>query len=60
MAEEVVCEICGHPMPKGEEAFTFHGYSGPCPTELSSVVSSPVDPSPFGSLSEAGFFKPHK
>ena len=25
------CELCGHPMPKGEEMFKFHGYSGPCP-----------------------------
>jgi hypothetical protein len=25
------CEICGEPMPKGEEMFKYHGYSGPCP-----------------------------
>ena len=25
------CEICGQPMPAGEEMFKFHGYSGPCP-----------------------------
>ena len=25
------CEICGEPMPPGEEVFKFHGYSGPCP-----------------------------
>ncbi len=25
------CEICGEPMPKGEEMFKLHGYSGPCP-----------------------------
>ncbi len=25
------CEICGDPMPAGEEMFKFHGYSGPCP-----------------------------
>ena len=25
------CEICGEPMPAGEEMFKFHGYSGPCP-----------------------------
>lgn len=25
------CELCGEPMPKGEEMFKFHGYSGPCP-----------------------------
>jgi hypothetical protein len=25
------CELCGEPMPVGEEMFKFHGYSGPCP-----------------------------
>lgn len=25
------CELCGHPMPEGEEVFRFHGYSCPCP-----------------------------
>lgn len=25
------CELCGEPMPKGEEMFKYHGYSGPCP-----------------------------
>lgn len=25
------CELCGEPMPAGEEMFKFHGYSGPCP-----------------------------
>ena len=25
------CELCGEPMPKGEEMFKFHGYSGNCP-----------------------------
>lgn len=25
------CEVCGDPMPAGEEMFKFHGYSGPCP-----------------------------
>lgn len=25
------CELCGEPMPPGEEMFTYHGYSGPCP-----------------------------
>jgi hypothetical protein len=27
------CEICGQPMPEGEEIFKFHGYSGPCPVD---------------------------
>jgi hypothetical protein len=25
------CELCGEPMPEGEEMFKFHGYSGDCP-----------------------------
>lgn len=25
------CELCGEPMPPGEEGFRYHGYSGPCP-----------------------------
>ena len=25
------CELCGEPMPAGEEMFVLHGYSGPCP-----------------------------
>lgn len=25
------CELCGEPMPKGEEMFKYHGSSGPCP-----------------------------
>lgn len=32
MADETsLCEICGEPMPPGEEMFKYHGYSGPCP-----------------------------
>lgn len=26
-----LCELCGEPMPEGEEMFKYHGYSGPCP-----------------------------
>jgi len=29
------CELCGEPMPPGEEMFKFHGYSGSCPKEPS-------------------------
>lgn len=29
-----LCELCGDPMPPGEEMFRFHGYSGPCPKPL--------------------------
>lgn len=28
--EQPVCELCGEPMPEGEEMFKYHGYSGPC------------------------------
>ena len=31
MSETARCQICGEPMPPGEEMFTYHGYSGPCP-----------------------------
>jgi hypothetical protein len=34
-AMEGVCELCGEPMPEGEEMFRFHGLSGPCPTDRS-------------------------
>lgn len=26
-----LCELCGYPMPAGEEMFKYHGFSGPCP-----------------------------
>lgn len=29
--EKAICELCGEPMPPGEEMFKFHGYSGNCP-----------------------------
>jgi hypothetical protein len=28
---KALCQICGEPLPPGEEMFTFHGYSGDCP-----------------------------
>ena len=28
-----ICEICGQPLPEGEQMFRYHGYSGDCPTE---------------------------
>lgn len=31
MSEQAKCQLCGEPMPPGEEMFNFHGYSGPCP-----------------------------
>ena len=29
--EQALCELCGEPMPAGEEMFKYHGFSGPCP-----------------------------
>ena len=29
--ERATCNICGHPMPPGEEMFKYHGYSSDCP-----------------------------
>jgi hypothetical protein len=31
MTEPYKCELCGEPMPAGEQMFKFHGYSGECP-----------------------------
>lgn len=31
MTDRPKCQICGEPMPEGEEMFFYHGYSGPCP-----------------------------
>lgn len=28
---KAICELCGEPMPLGEEMFKVHGYSGNCP-----------------------------
>ena len=36
-----LCEICGEPMPAGEEMFKFHGYSGDCPKP---PLSRPMKP----------------
>ena len=30
-SDEGRCDVCGEPMPPGEEMFRMHGYSGPCP-----------------------------
>jgi hypothetical protein len=40
--ETSVCELCGHPMPEGEEMFKYHGYSGPCPAPP--LAAAPVAP----------------
>jgi hypothetical protein len=31
MSEKHLCQLCGEPMPEGEEMFNYHGYSGDCP-----------------------------
>ena len=31
MTKKAICELCGEPMPPGEEMFKYHGYSGDCP-----------------------------
>jgi hypothetical protein len=41
VSDEAKCSLCGEPMPKGEEMFYYHGYSGPCP-------KPPLEPRPTG------------
>jgi hypothetical protein len=31
MSDKIACELCGEPMPEGEQMFKYHGYSGNCP-----------------------------
>ena len=31
LKKEAICQLCGEPMPEGEQMFNYHGYSGPCP-----------------------------
>ena len=38
------CELCGEPMPPGEEMFKYHGYSGPCPKPPLPAASAPAGP----------------
>lgn len=38
MTERPCCELCGDPMPPGEEMFKYHGYSGPCPKQPKQVT----------------------
>jgi hypothetical protein len=45
MAEQPKCELCGDPMPVGEEMFKFHGYSGPCPKPHMTPVNKLTDDS---------------
>jgi len=39
--QDTLCELCGEPMPPGEEMFSYHGYSGPC-----SKPPKPTPPTP--------------
>lgn len=41
MSKQHLCEICHEPMPKGEEMFRYHGYSGPCPQAVLSALVPP-------------------
>lgn len=41
MNEPTRCELCGEPMPPGEQMFKYHGYSGPCPTPRAPVSTPP-------------------
>lgn len=36
-SKEGICELCGEPMPPGEEMFKFHGFSGPCPVKKETI-----------------------
>jgi hypothetical protein len=44
---EAKCEVCGEPMPPGEEMFKYHGYSGPCP-------KGPLEPTDEGQVVLSG------
>lgn len=39
---QATCELCGEPMPPGEQMFNYHGYSGPCPRPPMPRDSSPT------------------
>lgn len=36
------CNLCGEPMPDGEEMFKYHGYSGNCPKPPLPQESRPI------------------
>lgn len=46
VTERATCELCGEPMPDGEEMFKFHGYSGPCPKPPLPKPAAPPDNPP--------------
>lgn len=37
MSDTPKCELCGEPMPPGEDMFKYHGYSGPCPKPMRKI-----------------------
>lgn len=37
------CELCGEPMPAGEEMFKYHGYSGNCPKPPKAMTNESTD-----------------
>ena len=41
MSEIIRCQLCGEPMPEGEEMFNYHGYSGPCPKPAAPAAAQP-------------------
>ena len=56
-AQKAVCQLCGEPMPAGEEMFNYHGYSGPCPKppksgQINDPYEGPLDPAPSAPMSE--------
>jgi hypothetical protein len=42
LAKANLCQLCGEPMPHGEEMFNYHGYSGPCPEHRAADEASEV------------------
>lgn len=42
---KAVCQLCGEPMPEGEDMFKYHGYSGTCPKPPKPKEVSKVEPS---------------
>lgn len=54
MSEQSKCELCGLPMPKGEEMFKYHGYSGPCPNkdEFGRPAEAPAPAQPLPTIQE--------
>lgn len=43
MTKPVLCELCGEPMPEGEQMFMYHGHSGDCPKPPKPLKLSSVE-----------------